>query len=274
MKYKNFIILGIILIIPLLSCRGRSENLAVSSAVEEKTSDEDIRLEFLQKTVKNLPDTIQKLILSDTDGFLNQIAAVLTLPEELFLLADKQHSIGVDYKPDDIVMLSDYPDLVISREDRSLCKILIPDLLRMVEDARKEGLTLLISSAYRSYEYQDKLFKWNVEQNGLETAERESARPGTSQHQLGTAIDFGSITDEYAFTPPGMWLLENSWKYGFSLSYPDGYEDITGYRYENWHYRYITPAGTELQRKYFGDIQHYMISFLNNHWNELKGLRL
>ena len=139
----------------------------------------------------------------------------------------------------------------------------------MIEDACKEGLTLVISSTYRSYEYQDRVFKWNVEQNGLEIAERESARPGTSQHQLGTAIDFGTITDDYAFTPAGKWLLENAWKYGFSLSYPDGYESLTGYRYECWHFRYISTAGTELQRKYFGDIQHYMISFLNDHRQDI-----
>ena len=142
----------------------------------------------------------------------------------------------------------------------------------MVEDARVEGITLLISSTYRSYEYQDKLFKWNVEQNGLETAERESARPGTSQHQLGTTIDFGSITDEYAYTTAGMWLLDNAWKYGFSLSYPDGYENLTGYRYESWHFRYITPQATKLQRDYFDDIQYYLLIFLNESREELKSI--
>lgn len=267
---KIFIIF--ILFLPLISCSGSSENRATTPAAEEQIPDKESKLELLKKIVVNLPENIQEIILSDTDGFLKQIAPVLEIPEDRFLLADKQHYLGEDYKPEDIVKLTYYPDLVLSRDNLSLREILVPDLQKMVNDARNEGLTLLISSTYRSYKYQDKLFQWNVEQNGLETAERESARPGTSQHQLGTVIDFGTITDEYAFTPPGKWLLENAWKYGFSLSYPDGYEYLTGYRYENWHYRYITPEAAKLQRDYFNDIQYYLLAFLNDKREELNEL--
>ena len=90
-------------------------------------------------------------------------------------------------------------------------------------------------------------------------AERESARPGASQHQLGTAIDFGSITDAFAQTRAGKWLVAHAWEYGFSLSYPQGDEGITGYRYESWHYRFITKPGVLLQRRYFGNIQQYLL---------------
>jgi len=272
MKKKLIIILLIFIILPLTSCSGNSDKEKTVSRQTPLPSKEDSRMLMMEKLTLDLPEEIRKTILDDINGFMDQIALVLKLPTDTFLLADKQNFLGADYKPDDIVMLTDYPDLVLSRDDRSLREILIPDLLRMVEDARKEGLTLLISSAYRSYEYQDRLFKWNVEQNGLETAERESARPGTSQHQLGTAIDFGSITDEYAFTPPGKWLLKNAWKYGFSLSYPDGYEDLTGYRHEVWHYRYITPEAAKLQRDYFGDIQYYLLVFINENKEELESL--
>lgn len=229
-------------------------------------------MELLKSMTLDLPEEIRKSILTDIDGFTDQILLVLKLPDITFIQADKQHFLDADYSPEDIVMLTDYSEMTLSKNNHSLREVLISDLLHMIEDGRKEGLTLVISSTYRTYEYQDRLFKWNVEQNGLETAERESARPGTSQHQLGTAIDFGTITDDYAFTPAGEWLLENARKYGFSLSYPDGYENVTGYRYECWHFRYVTPAGTELQRKYFGDIQHYMISFINDHREELKSL--
>jgi zinc D-Ala-D-Ala carboxypeptidase len=272
LKYKKLIILTLILFVPLISCTAGSGKKAEASDVEEMITDGDVRLELINNLVVNFPENIQKLILSDLDGFLGQIALVSALPENIFLLADKQHFLGVEYKPEDIVKLTDYPELALSRDNLSLRKILIPNLQRMVEDARVEGITLLISSTYRSYEYQDKLFKWNVEQNGLETAERESARPGTSQHQLGTTIDFGSITDEYAYTTAGMWLLDNAWKYGFSLSYPDGYENLTGYRYESWHFRYITPQATKLQRDYFDDIQYYLLIFLNESREELKSI--
>ena len=80
-------------------------------------------------------------------------------------------------------------------------------------------------------------------------AEYVSARPGFSEHQLGTAVDFGSWslsnqfhTDFYE-TPEGQWLVKNAHKYGFTLSYPGYAEDVTGYYFEPWHFRYV---GAEL----------------------------
>ena len=269
LTYKIFSVLIFFLLIVFGACGGSETKTSPAIAPDPAVSVKDEKMELLQRVTVGLPDEMRQSILADKAGFIKQLSIVMDLPEKIFIQADKQHSLGADYNPEDIVMLTDYPELVLSRNNHSLCEVLIPDLLLMVEEAGKEGLTLVISSTYRSYEYQGRVFKWNVEQNGLETAERESARPGTSQHQLGMAIDFGTITDDYAFTPAGMWLLENGWKYGFSLSYPNGYEDLTGYRYECWHFRYITKAGTELQRKYFGDIQHYLITFLNEHKESL-----
>lgn len=269
MKNYFIIILLIFILLPLTSCRGTSNEGISNPAQVTVPSKEESQLELLESILIDLPEGIQKAIVNDSNGFIEQLQVVIDLPADIFIQADKQHFLDADYRPEDIVMLTDYSEMTLSKKNHSLREVLIPDLLHMIEDGRKEGLTLVISSTYRTFEYQDRLFKWNVEQNGLETAERESARPGTSQHQLGTAIDFGTITDDYAFTPAGEWLLENAWQYGFSLSYPDGYENVTGYRYESWHFRYVTTAGTELQRKYFGDIQHYMISFLNDHRKDI-----
>lgn len=140
----------------------------------------------------------------------------------------------------------------------------------MATAAEIDGITLVFSSAYRSYDYQKAVYERNVRQLGQEQADRESARPGTSQHQLGTTVDFGSITDAFAETPAGKWLLENAWRYGFSLSYPDGYESLTGYRHEIWHYRYISRAAARLERDYFGSIQHYLLVFLADHLETLR----
>ncbi len=265
------IIIIVFSFIPVISCSGKSNNKSGSAAVGISTEKERL-VERVKELSLGLPEDIRLGIIGDIDRFLEQLKPVLNLPEEIILQADKSHSLGADYTPEDLVNPGDYTGLSVSRNNLSLREIIISDLQRMSGDAWNEGLILLISSTYRSFDYQDRLFKWNVEQNGLETAERESARPGTSQHQLGTAIDFGSITDEYAFTPAGKWLLENGWRYGFTLSYPDGYEWLTGYRYECWHFRYITPSGAKLQKEYFGDIQHYMISFLNTNREELEKL--
>jgi D-alanyl-D-alanine carboxypeptidase len=98
---------------------------------------------------------------------------------------------------------------------------------------------------------------------GQAAADRESSRPGRSQHQLGTVIDFGSIDDNFTGTKMERWLDANAWKYGFSLSFPEGCENLTGYRYESWHFRYIGPLAAALCRKFFGNIQQIMLEFLH-----------
>jgi D-alanyl-D-alanine carboxypeptidase len=129
--------------------------------------------------------------------------------------------------------------------------------------AKNEGLTLVVSSAYRSFDYQALVYERNVKSLGQEEADRESARPGFSQHQLGLVIDFGSITDAFAQTAEGKWLSANASRFGWSLSYPEGCENITGYRWESWHYRYIGKETAMFIDSYFDGIQQYALTFLN-----------
>jgi D-alanyl-D-alanine carboxypeptidase len=109
----------------------------------------------------------------------------------------------------------------------------------------------------------DDLDERNVRESGQETADRESSQPGHSQHQLGLAVDFGSITDAFAGTAAGRWILVNGPKYGWSLSFPDGYEHLTGYRWESWHYLYTGTALAALIDKWFGGIQQYALQFIH-----------
>ena len=262
----------IFFIFTIVSCSADTEDDTMNISGSGKTANEPSRAELLKRISTDLPKDIQSRILANSEDFITQLSAVLDQPSGLFVLADKQHFLGADYKPGDIVPLTNYPELTLSRNNLSLRKILIPNLVAMVDDAQKQGLTLQVSSTYRGYSYQKKLFDREVDLYGLETAERESARPGTSQHQLGTAIDFGTISDNYAFSPEGKWLFKNAWKYGFSLSYPDGYENVTGYRYECWHYRYIGPEAAKLQKDFFDNIQNYLLVFLNENWEGVKEL--
>ena len=132
----------------------------------------------------------------------------------------------------------------------------------MGQAANKASVTLVVASAYRSYRYQKSLFARYASQYGESEAERFSARAGTSQHQLGTVFDFGSVSDAYAQTKAGKWLAENAAKFGFSLSFPQGYEKVTGYKWECWHFRYIGVQACEMQSKWFSDIQQYMLEVL------------
>ena len=226
----------------------------------------------LRAMTQSLPQEIQARILASPVDFLRLVAMTLDEPASFFVLVDKSHALPADFAPDDLVNLKAYP-LNVSWGDILLRKAILPAVLEMTSAAKAEGITLTYSSGYRSFEYQKYVYAKEVKSYGQEMADRESARPGASQHQLGTAIDFGSITDAFAATRAGKWLFAHAGEYGFSLSYPQGYEELTGYRFESWHYRYITRAGVLLQKKYFGDIQQYLLEFLNRNRAELEARR-
>lgn len=110
---------------------------------------------------------------------------------------------------------------------------------QMKMDAKSVGLNIEIISGFRSYSSQDIIYNNYVSKDGREKADRYSARAGHSEHQTGLAIDINSLYTSFENTEEGKWLKENSYKYGFILRYPKGKEEITGYMYEPWHYRYV-----------------------------------
>ena len=203
--------------------------------------------------------------------FLELITEVLTAPQAWHRLVDKEHALESEYEPGNLVAVDRYA-ITTNRAGHRLERGIMPDLLAMIEAARSDGIELMISSAYRSYEYQAGLYRRHVEQLGKEAADRVSARPGHSQHQLGTTIDFGSIASGYGDTPNGRWLAAHAWRFGFSLSYPEGQEELTGYDYEPWHFRYLGRVGTRLEREFFGSLQQRWLEFLAEWawWFELR----
>jgi D-alanyl-D-alanine carboxypeptidase len=134
-----------------------------------------------------------------------------------------------------------------------------PDLQQMIDDCRAAGLSPVICSSYRSMEKQVRLFNNKVTYYmnlgySLEKAKTEAAKsiavPGTSEHQLGLAVDIVDINNQkldssQENTPVQQWLMENSWKYGFILRYPSDKSEITGISYEPWHYRYVGKEAAE-----------------------------
>ena len=212
-------------------------------------------------------DNINKFLM-DLDKVLacNSTGTEYDIP--LLILVDKKHPLPHGYVPKNLVTLIKNNDLALSRENLSLRFEAYNALQILAKAARKEGIKLLISSAYRSYTYQEKVYEKWIKIDGQEEADRESARPGTSQHQLGTAVDFGSISDDFATTPMGKWMYKHAAEYGWSLSFPEGYEDVTGYRWECWHFRYIGKEACQFQKKYFSNIQQYMLEFLDE-WQKM-----
>lgn len=247
----------------LLSACGPGEPEARSP--EPLTPDFDLSLDELTIFAADLDDSaVAEAILSRPAEFLLLMRGVLDEDPRLFLIADKQNALPADYRPGDLVSLNDF-DLALNRGDLSLSASVMPDLLAMDQAAKNRGLRLVYSSSFRSYEYQKEVYARHVAQMGEEEASRVSAGPGTSQHQLGTTVDFGSITDAFAATPEGKWLDDHAWEYGFSLSYPAGYEEETGYAWESWHYRYIGRPAARMAELYFGGLQHRLLAFLAEH---------
>ena len=152
-------------------------------------------------------------------------------------LVTKENTLS-KYTPNDLVELSG-----LGAPRQFIRKIAFSPLANLLEAAAQENLGLKILSAYRSYTYQNSLFN-SYRARNLE-ANRFSAEAGHSEHQLGTAIDFGigdksiDFTEAFDQTKAGVWLNENAWKYGFVLSYPASKEKVTGYTHEPWHYRFI-----------------------------------
>ena len=128
-----------------------------------------------------------------------------------------------------------------------------PELQAMMDDCRAAGLSPIICSSYRTYDKQEELFEQQVQEfinqgYGKLDAQRKAAgavaRPGTSEHELGLAIDIVDESNQrlnqyQENTDVQRWLMQNSWRYGFILRYPSDKTDITGIQYEPWHYRFV-----------------------------------
>lgn len=117
--------------------------------------------------------------------------------------------------------------------------------LQMRQDASKEGITLRLSTTYRSYSAQQHIYRTFVNRAGKERADTYSARAGYSEHQTGLAFDIGGANPDFRLKQAlgsmkeGLWMAKNAPGYGFILRYPKGKQDMTGYMYEPWHFRYV-----------------------------------
>lgn len=263
--------------VPLLEVE--QEVISISKEVEKKVNPNLLKLQNLLQIFPSYgaagsgenaglylaeKNEIAHRILENQENFLRDLERLLLKDTmNLLRLVDKKHFLEKEDNPKDIIPLKPNNAYLLNRNDLSLRDFVEDALRKMSFAAKDEGITIVASSTYRSYEYQEGLYERNVKELGQEAADRESARPGTSQHQLGTVVDFGSITDEFALTKAGIWLDNNASRFGFSLSFPQGYEEVTGYRWESWHYRYIGLEACLFQEAYFNNIQQYMLEFIH-----------
>lgn len=150
-------------------------------------------------------------------------------------------------------------ELVPVQNDQAVDARAYPDLQDMLGDMSQAGLSPLICSSYRSQERQQELYDNKVQRVMAEGVSREAAqaeaarwvaRPGTSEHQTGLAVDIVSLSNQMLdetqeSTPEFQWLAENAWKYGFILRYPNDKSEKTGIAYEPWHFRFVGKEAAE-----------------------------
>ena len=272
---KSLLLFSVLLLVNFTACTksdSKSKQKVTASEAQGNLQPElNPEIEKLNRVLLSMSDRCKAAIPNgDPEEFLADLHRVLEVEKNfrtddlsLYYLIDKKHSVGSDYVPRDLVPVKGNELWNVSRNDLSLR----PEAYAALEDlsraALNDGIKLLVSSTYRSYQYQEGLFNRYVKQDGLELAERYSARPGTSQHQLGVAVDFGSITDDWGDTKMGKWVYDHAADFGWSLSFPQGYEDVTGYMWECWHFRYIGKEACRFQKKWFGNIQQFMLEFLD-----------
>lgn len=180
------------------------------------------------------------------------------------ILVNKYNYLTEDYVPDNLESIS----LDYARSGMQLVREAKDAYEAMAKAAKQEKLTLVATSSYRSYEYQEKLYNNYVKSDGKEAADTYSGRPGFSEHQTGLSVDIyngkGNY-EEFDKTKEFEWVQNNAYKYGFILRFPKGKELLTGYDYESWHYRYV---GTQIAT-YIHDnnlcFEEYYVQFIEKY---------
>ena len=180
---------------------------------------------------------------------IGALLAGLALPvfaqkdDPLLTLVNPWNTISQDWKV----------DLVSVGNGHKVDKTCYNDLVAMLDACKVAGFRPVVRSSYRTQATQKQLYENKVNQwKGYGYAEEEArnqaaaivAPPGTSEHQLGWAVDlvdasYQVLNEKQATMPAQKWLMEHSWEYGFILRYPVNKSDVTGIIYEPWHYRYV-----------------------------------
>lgn len=184
-------------------------------------------------------------------------------PDDITVLTNKYLELSEDYEPDDLVDMDDsYANNTYYT--KQLRKEAYEKFVEMCDASRKQGINFYAESAYRSYNYQNTIYKDYVYNKGQKEADRYAAKPGFSEHQLGLAIDLANIWtittkgEEYA------WLTKNAYKYGYIIRYKEEWEDITGCAEESWHIRYVGVETATMVHKKNIPYDIYYIKYIAN----------
>jgi len=245
-KIIKFILISIIIwiiiifIISFISSKDTSKNIDANSF----QTTEKIKEELDNKTILNIKENTPEKVV------VKKIVQPFVCPKPkkeyddmlLFNIGQNTGLPDTTYTPKNLKELG--LDLSI-RKEICLTKETMDAFKLMSEAAKKDKITIKISSGFRSYEKQKSLYEADLKKTGEDDSD-SVANPGYSEHQLGTTIDitglsinYASAVDNFNETVEDYWLRDNAYLYGFVQSYPEDKVDVTHYIYEPWHYRYI-----------------------------------
>ncbi len=156
------------------------------------------------------------------------------------MLVNKFNGLSEGYEPEDLTEIS----LSYAYDGNYVSEIMYEDLISMLNAAKENGFTIVVNQGYRSYESQDKAYKAIENASGESTADAQAARAGHSEYQTGLSFTLTPLyknTNEIDISSSLEydWLINNSYKYGFILRYPEGSSSLTGFQTDNWRYRYV-----------------------------------
>ncbi len=258
-KYVIFLIIIVFESISLLIFRNKEviitkkfePNFTFPFYKEEKKKE---YLDYQNKTGLSLKESIIRVNIGLNKPFYTDTKE--TKDRGILTLVNKYNYISKNYIPKNLIEVN---NLYINKETYEA-------FLKMKNDMNKENLNIRIISAYRSYDYQESLYARYMQNDKQEIVDSYSARAGYSEHHTGLAIDIDNGKQNYNnfyLTKEFVWMQENASKYGFILRYPKNKEDITGYSYEPWHYRYVGIKIAEYIKKHNSTYEEYYYEFID-----------
>lgn len=178
------------------------------------------------------------------------------------MIVNKYHYLKEDFAPSDLTTI---PTEYASEKGMQCSRLALNAFIQMYKAAEKEGYELVINSAYRSYQDQIDIQNTYLEAYGQSYVDKYVAKPGFSEHQTGLAFDVGSRNSRiFANSKEYTWMLENAYRYGFILRFDERYEDLTGFRSEPWHFRYVGRDIAEYVYQHNNmSLEEYFVIFLD-----------
>ena len=224
-----------------ITLKKAEKKLEISNAkLQEQTKEnEELQAELDREEVT---ENTAELLASDDDRWC-------------LALVNEKHPLDTSYVPANLTEISGGKQIDSRMAD---------SLNKMLDDAKKAGLSMYVTSGYRSYEKQRDVFNTTMQDwinqgytplNAYDETKKSVAIPGTSEHATGLAVDimstkYGELDEKQGDTEEQKWFMEHCSEYGFVLRFPQDKSDITGIVYEPWHYRYVgVDAAKEMTEK-------------------------